>query len=128
MRLRAADGAFRAGRYDDARRLFEAAFALEPSPRANSGLQQVLNAEALACRDPTACGQLLVRVTPPAEIFVDDLSLGRGTELALPLSPARHRVRLEAATRRFPRVVTIVAGETTAVEIDLEEDGFVRRD
>lgn len=126
QRLRAADVAFRSGELGRARFLLEEAFALEPSPEANRGLQRVANAEALACRDDDVCGVLVVRVTPAAEIFVNDLSMGSGTELQLRLPVARHRVRLETERWRFPRVTEIAAGEVTNLNVDLEQDGFIR--
>ena len=103
------------------------AFNLDPSPEVNGGLQHIANAEALVCPDAAACGVLVIRVTPAAEIFVNDLSMGSGTELQLRLPAARHRIRLETERWRFPRVTAIAAGETTELDVDLEQDGFIRQ-
>ncbi len=124
--LRAADTAFAAGRYDDARRLFQNAFDRHASPAAAEGLQRVDNAVAMLCRDAAACGTLAIRVTPAAEIFVDDRSLGAATELELSVPVGRHRVRLETAEWTFPRSLTIWPDETTEVAVNLEQDGFPR--
>ena len=59
------------------------------------------NVEAVWCADDAACGTLVISVTPAAEIFVDERSLGVATVLQLPLSPGRHRVRLETIEWRF---------------------------
>ena len=104
-RLRQANAAFAAGQYDDARRFFHDALALDSSPEATAGLERVESAETLTCRNPVSnrvigwrsadCGTLVVRVAPAAEIFIDDRSLGIATELKLSLHTGRHRVRLE---------------------------------
>lgn len=122
--LRAANAAFAAGRYDDARRLFQDAFDRNASPAAAEGLRRVDNAVAVHCGDAVACGTLVVSVTPAAEIFVDDRSLGVAAELELSLPVGRHRVRLETAEWAFPRSLTIWPDETTEIAIDLEQDGF----
>ena len=122
--LRAADAAFAAGRYQDARRLFREAFDLDAAPAAAEGLRRVDNVEALRCPDDATCGTLVIRVTPRAEIFVDERSLGTATSLVLPVSAGRHRIRLETAEWRFPRALEIVAGATSEIEVDLAQDGF----
>ena len=127
QRLQAADVAFRSGQYDRARLLFQEAFDLGSSREANRGLQHVANAEALVCPDDEACGVLVVRVTPAAEIFINDLPMGSGTELQLRLRAARHRIRLETERWRFPRVTEVAAGETSELDVDLEQDGFIRQ-
>ena len=122
--LRAANAAFRGGRYADARRLFQAAFDLNASPAAAEGLRRVDNFEAVLCLDGSTCGVLVIRVTPAAEIFVDGLSLGENTALTLPVSAGRHRVQLETAEWRFPRALEVTAGGTAEIDVDLERDGF----
>ena len=122
--LQRADAAFDAGRYVDARRLFQAAFDRDSSPEATAGLQRVANMEAVTCLGDEACGRLLVRVAPPADVFVDDRALGTAAALELSLLAGRHRIRLETDDRRFPRVVEIAAGETVELDVDLEADGF----
>ena len=122
--LRAANAAFAAGRYGDARRLFRDAFDLDAAPAAAEGLRRVDNVEAVLCPDDATCGTLVIRVTPGAEIFVDERSLGTATSLVLPVSAGRHRIRLETAEWRFPRALEIAAGATSEIEVDLEQDGF----
>lgn len=124
--LRAANAAFAAGRYDDARRLFQDAFDRNASPAAAAGLQRVDNTVAVLCGNASACGTLVIRVTPTAEIFIDDRSLGEAAELELSVPVGRHRVRLETAEWTFPRSLTIWPDETTEVTVDLEQDGFPR--
>ena len=124
--LRAADAAFAAGRYEDARRLFQDALDLDASPAAAEGLRRVDNVEAVLCPDHAACGTLVIRVTPTAEIFVDDRSLGEATSLVLRVPAGRHRVRLETANWRFPRALEVAGGETSEFVVDLERDGFPR--
>ena len=126
QRLQEGNAAFTAGRYDDARRNFQDAFELNGSPAAAEGLRRVDNAEAVLCRNDAACGTLVVRVTPAAEIIVDDRSLGTAAVLELRLSAGRHRIRLETDEWRFPRALEIAAGETAEIAVDLEEDGFPR--
>ena len=123
--LRAADAAFAAGRYDDARRRYREAFAVHAAPEAAAGLRRVDNAEALAC-DGATCATLVIRVTPAAEIFVDERSLGTTAYLELRLPAGRHRVLLETPEWRFPRTLTVAAGMTSELVVDLEEDGFPR--
>ncbi len=118
------NAAFSAGRYDDARRLFQDAFEFNGSPAAAEGLRRVDNAEALLCRSDAVCGTLVVRVAPAAEIIVDDRSLGTTAVLELRLPVGRHRIRLETDEWRFPRALEIAAGETAEVAVDLEQDGF----
>ncbi len=125
-RLREGNAAFAAGRYADARRLFQQAFELNASPQAAEGLRRVDGAAAVICRDDTECGTLVVRVEPAAEIFVDDRSMGTTTALELRLSAGRHRIRLETDAWRFPQVVEIAAGATGEIDVDLEQDGFPR--
>ena len=122
--LRAANAAFAAGRYDEARRLFQGAFDQNASPAAAVGLRRVDNAVAVHCGDAAACGTLVISVTPAAEIFVDDRSLGVAAELELSVPVGRHLVRLETAEWAFPRSLTIWPDETTEIAIDLEQDGF----
>ena len=122
--LQEGNAAFTAGRYDDARRLFQDAVELNGSPAAAEGLRRVDNAEALLCGDAAACGTLVVRVAPAAEIIVDDRSLGTTAVLELRLPVGRHRIRLETDEWQFPRIIEIVAGETAEIVVDLEEDGF----
>lgn len=123
--LRAADAAFGDGRYADARRLFQAAFDLNASPAATDGLRRVDNAEAVLCpAGGAACGTLVIRVTPAAEIFVDDRSMGVAGVLVLRVPAGRHRVRLETAEWRFPRALEVAAGATAEIDVDLERDGF----
>ena len=123
--LRAANAAFGDARYADARRLFQAAFDLNASPAAADGLRRVDNAEAVLCpADGAACGTLVIRVTPAAEIFVDERSLGVAGTLVLQVPAGRHRVRLETAEWRFPRALEVAAGTTSEIDVDLERDGF----
>ena len=123
-RLQEGNAAFTAGRYDDARRNFQDAFELNGSPVAAEGLRRVDNAEAVLCRNDAACGTLVVRVAPAAEIIVDDRSLGTTAVLELRLPAGRHRIRLETDEWQFPRTLEIAAGETAEIAVDLEEDGF----
>ena len=104
--------------------MFQDAYDRDSSPEATAGLQRVANMEAVTCRGEEACGRLLVRVAPPADVFVDDRALGTASALELSLLAGRHRIRLETDDRRFPRVVEIAVGETTEIDVDLEADGF----
>ena len=127
-RLEAANTAFAAGRYDDARRLFQYAFSLNATTAAADGLRRVDNVQALRCRGEATCGTLAIRVTPAAEIFVDDRSLGVAADLELHVAGGRYRVRLETVRWRFPRVMQVDAGATTELVVDLEQDGFPKSD
>ena len=111
-RLRAGDAAFTAGRYDDARRHYEEAANQHGSADARARLRHVANVQALTCSDGAACGTLVVRVTPAAEIFIDDRALGTTTALELRLPSGSHRVRLETDDWRFPRALDILPGAT----------------
>ena len=82
------------------------------------------NAQAIVCRGGAACGTLVVRVTPAAEIFVDDRALGVAEALELRLPVGRHRVRLETDEWRFPRALDFAPGATATIDVDLEQDGF----
>lgn len=127
-RLEAGNTAFAAGRYDDARRLFQYAFNLEATAEAAEGLRRVDNVQAIQCRGGATCGTLAIRVTPAAEIFVDDRSLGVAADLELHVAGGRYRVRLETVRWRFPHVLHVEAGATTELVVDLEEDGFPKSD
>ena len=109
---------------EDARRLFRGAFDLNAAPAAAEGLRRVDNVEAVLCPGDATCGTLVIRVTPEAEIFVDERSLGTATSLVVPVSAGRHRIRLETTEWRFPRALEIAAGATSEIEVDLERDGF----
>ena len=122
--VQAGDAAFAAGRYGDARRHYQEALDRNGSPEAQAGLRRVANARALTCGDGAACGTLVVRVTPAAEILVDDRALGTATALELRLPAGRHRIRLETDDWRFPRTLDILPGATATVDVDLEQDGF----
>ena len=123
-RQREANAAFVAGRYDDARRLFQDAFDLAGSPGAAEGLQRVDNVEALVCTEDATCGTLVIQVQPAAEIVVDDRVLGTATRLELRVPAGRHHVRLETDELELPRTVEVVAGETETFDVDLEQLGF----
>jgi hypothetical protein len=123
-RLFDANSAFVAGRYGEARRLFQDAYELAALPEAAAGLQRVDNVEALVCPDEAVCGTLVIQVQPAAEIMVDDRVLGTSTGLELRVLAGRHRVRLETDEWRFPRTLEIAAGETVVVDVDLQRLGF----
>ena len=123
-RLRDANSAFVAGRYDDARRLFQDAYDLTGSPEAAEGSRRVDNVEALVCPNDATCGTLVVQVRPAAEIVVDDRALGTAARLELRVPAGRHRVRLETDEWRFPRTLEVAAGATQVLDVDLERDGF----
>ena len=125
-RTLAANAAFAAGRYDDARRLYRDAFERTGSPEAADGLRRVDDAEALICDDDATCGTLVVRVEPAASIFIDDRAMGAAAELRLRLRAGRHRVRLETEQWRFPWALELAPGATAELEVDLERDGFPR--
>lgn len=74
-----------------------------------------------------AVGQLLVLVTPWADVSVDDEPVGQTPLKALPLPPGPHSVLLiHPSYQPFPRRVTIRSGETLRLMVDLPSDG-VRR-
>ena len=77
-RLEAGNTAFSAGRYDDARRLFQYAFNLNAMAASAEGLRRVDN----------------------IQIFVDDRSLGVAADLELHVAGGRYRVRLETVPPR----------------------------
>ena len=122
--VEAGHAAFAAGRYGDARRHYQEALDRTGSPEAQAGLRRVDNVQALTCADGAACGTLVVRVTPAAEVSVDDRALGTATALELRLPAGRHRIRLETEDWRFPRTLEILPGATATVDVDLEQDGF----
>lgn len=122
--VEAGHAAFAAGRYGDARRHYQEALDRAGSPEAQAGLRRVDNVQALTCADGAACGTLVVRVRPAAEVYVDDRALGTATALELRLPAGRHRIRLETEDWRFPRTLEILPGATATVDVDLEQDGF----
>ncbi len=72
-------------------------------------------------------GSLLVMVTPWADVRIDDVPVGQTPLKALPLPPGPHSVLLTHPNYQpYPRRVTIRAGETFRLEVDLRSDG-VRR-
>ena len=125
--LQQATAAFDTERYDDAQRLFRQASGLDPSSRAAAeGLQRAANGATLACGTGEACGTLVLRVAPAAEIFIDDRSLGVAAALELRLAAGSHRIRLESDVWRYPRTFDIVAGKSTTIAVNLEQYGFPR--
>lgn len=122
----AANAAFAAGLYDDARRFYREAFDRTGSPEAADGLRRVDDAVALICDDDAACGTLVVRVEPAASIFIDDRMMGAAAELRLRLRAGRHRVRVETEQWRFPWALELAPGATAELEVDLARDGFPR--
>ena len=123
-RLREANTAFVAGRYADARRLFQDAYDLAGSPEAAQGLRRVDNVEALICTDEATCGTLVVQVRPAAEIVVDDRVLGTAARLELRVLAGRHRVRLETDELWFPWTLEVVARATEVLDVNLERQGY----
>ncbi|MCY4027370.1 MAG: pre-peptidase C-terminal domain-containing protein [Acidobacteria bacterium] len=121
-----ANAAFAMGRYAEARRLYRSVLDLVPSAEADAGLQRIAAIDALTCPRLSRCGTLVVRVTPPAEVSIDDRTLGVVATLELRLAPDEYRLRLENDDWRFPRTVRVVAGERAELDVDLAEDGFPR--
>jgi serine/threonine-protein kinase len=77
---------------------------------------------------PTAAaernGSLRIGVTPYADVVIDGVVVGTTPMGAVPLSPGRHTVRLiHPDYQPLQRVVTVRAGETTPLTIDLPLDG-----
>ena len=123
-RVQEANAAFALARYTEARRLYRSVRDLAPSAEADAGLQRIAAVDALTCPRSAACGTLVVRVTPPAEVSVADRTLGVVNTLELRLAPDEYRLRLENDAWRFPRTVRVAAGERTELDVDLAEDGF----
>ena len=72
-------------------------------------------------------GHLLVVVRPWADVSVDSVLVGQTPLKAFPLPPGPHAVLLTHPDYQpYPRRVTIRAGETFRLEVDLRSDG-VRR-
>jgi hypothetical protein len=74
-------------------------------------------------------GFLQLRVTPWAEVSIDDTGVGTTPLRPLPLSPGSHTVQLTHPDyKALNRKVTIRVGETTRLEIDLSWEAVPSRD
>ena len=72
-----------------------------------------------------ATGLLQIVVHPWAEIAVDEQHVGATPFRPLALAPGPHVVRFtHPEFKPFVRKVTVKAGETTRLEIDLSEEAF----
>ena len=94
---------------------------------------ETLAAAAPASATPPAApsaptgGTLSLIVVPDAEVVVDDTSLGTLGRRDIPLSPGQHTLRiLHPDYEPLPRRVTIRAGETLSLLLDLAEKGIPR--
>jgi serine/threonine-protein kinase len=74
-------------------------------------------------------GTLQVTSTPPgARILVNDRATGQVTPADIPLTPGRHKVRLEAdGFSGQNRNVEIDAGETLLLNVEMKKGGLLRR-
>nr|MCU0687714.1 hypothetical protein [Polyangiaceae bacterium] len=66
---------------------------------------------------PEGYGLLEVKIPKKSEVFVDRLNMGIGPQLALPLPPGAHEVRLRFGDRERPTTVTVRAGRRTALDL-----------
>ena len=75
-----------------------------------------------------ATGFLQVGVTPWADVSIDGVLVGQTPIPRLPLSPGVHDVLLSHPDfQPYPRRVTIRAGETLRLVVDLTSDAVRRR-
>jgi serine/threonine-protein kinase len=74
-------------------------------------------------KQPPAVGEgfLVVRARPWAKVFIDGLGLGTTPLPALPLPSGKHRLKLEHEGIVKYHVVTVEAGKTATVQIDMRE-------
>jgi len=76
-------------------------------------------------RHPAAVGYLKLRILPWAAVSVDGQSRGTTPLRPLDLTPGEHRVQLTHPDYKpLHKTVTIVAGETTTLEVDLAFEAF----
>jgi hypothetical protein len=73
-------------------------------------------------------GFLQVTVVPGAELEVDGQSHGLVTSKKIALSPGVHKVRLISEEYQpFQRQITVLAGETAKLVVDLAEQAIRKR-
>ncbi len=76
-------------------------------------------------RSPAAVGHLKLRILPWAAVSVDGVSQGTTPLRPLDLPPGEHRVQLTHPDYKpLHKNVTIVAGKTTTLEVDLAFEAF----
>jgi outer membrane receptor for ferrienterochelin and colicins len=64
--------------------------------------------------------QLAMRIDTPATVFVDQFRVGSGQELAFPIAPGPHMIRVEAPGHRTAtHVMTIGDNDRPSLEVDL---------
>jgi hypothetical protein len=74
-----------------------------------------------------APGRLQIGVRPWAAIQIDGRSMGETPVAPLDLAPGVHTARLEHPDfQPLVRKVTVVAGETVRLQVDLAQDGVAR--
>jgi serine/threonine-protein kinase len=73
-------------------------------------------------------GTLKLRIVPWAEVSLDGRLLGTTPLRPLPVSPGAHTIRLQHPSYRpLQKTVRVRSGETTVLEVDLEEEAFPLR-
>ena len=73
-----------------------------------------------------AKGFLDLVIVPWGEVTIDDAAFGRITSDKVPLDAGPHWVRVRHPEYRYSRKITILAGETFKLVVDLPEDGIAQ--
>jgi serine/threonine protein kinase len=69
--------------------------------------------------DPTK-GYVNLTSKPSAKIFIDGTDSGKSTPIKLPLAPGKHKISFVVGDDRYTYPVTVKAGETVAMQKDLQ--------
>jgi eukaryotic-like serine/threonine-protein kinase len=105
----------------------------EPTPAATTETSTVLppspTPSPAATPSPTTpAGSLLVVVTPWADVSIDSVLVGQTPLARIPVAAGPHSILLvHPDYQPYPRRVTIHAGETYRLVVDLQTDGVRRR-
>jgi serine/threonine protein kinase len=100
--------------------------ATNPTPSTQIGA--VAPSSALLSPAPQAPGNLVLKVKPWAEVTIDGRVIGRVLPPRISLSPGPHIVILSHPDfEPFKRIVTIRAGEASALTVDLKDEAVRRK-
>jgi len=95
-------------------------------PDAGVGPKREASTTRRARSQPSAAGQgtLDLLVEPEANLYLDGFQLGRVRARKISLAPGKHTVRLvnSALKKEVERKITVIAGQTTYVDINFKEE------